>query len=73
MGAERTFPREDKKRKKVHDSLLAQCPSLSVAVIGARYPAKEGQAGAGGSPISPVYGWVLSPVSEGGKKIRISN
>ena len=53
---------------------LAKCRRL-----GARYPAQAGQAGAGGSPSGPILVWfclgtrVLSPVSEGGKKVRISN
>ena len=51
--------------------LLAWCPPLCVAVFGARNPVQSGQVGAGGSPISPVYGWVLSLVSEGGLKLRI--
>ena len=51
----------------------AEKPSpVCVAVRrGARYPVQSGQVGAGGSPISPVYGWVLSLVSEGGLKLRI--
>ena len=42
-----------------------------VAAIGARYPVQTGQARARGSPISPVYGWVLSLVSEARAKLRI--
>ena len=68
MGAERTFPREDKERRRTPS--LRSVPRY-VSPIGARYPVQSGQAGAGRSPISPVYGWVLSPVSEGGKKLRI--
>ena len=73
MGAERTFPREDK-RKSTHP-LLAQCPPLCVAVIGARYPVQSGQAGARRSP-SGLY-WCgsvnlsLHPSLGGGAK-RIS-
>ena len=70
MGAERTFPREDKESRRTPS--LRSVPRY-VSPIGARYPVQSGQAGAGGSPISPVYGWVLSPVSEGGKKLRIFN
>ena len=29
--------------------------------------------GEGGSPISPVYGWVLSPASEARAELRIFN
>ena len=68
MGAERTFPREDKESRRTPS--LRSVPRY-VSPIGARYPVQSGQAGAGGSPISPVYGWVLSPVSEGGLKVRI--
>ena len=69
MGVERTFPREDKERRRTPS--LRSVPRY-VSPIGARYPVQSGRAGAGRSPISPVYGWVLSPVSEGGKKVRIS-
>ena len=44
--------------------------NLCVAVFGARNPVQSGQVGARRSPISPVYGWVLSLVSEGGLKVR---
>ena len=48
--------REKKKITKSTHPLLAQCPSLSVAVIGARYPAQAGQAGAGGNPPGLILG-----------------
>ena len=43
MGAERS-PRKKRKKKekeKTSHPLLARCPSLSVAVIGARYPVQK--------------------------------
>jgi len=70
MGAERTFPREDKRnlKKGVAPPPCAVYPALCVAVIGARYPVKSGgKRGRGAVPL--VYtGVVLSLVSEGGKK-----
>ena len=48
--APREHSPEKEKRKKSAHPLLAQCPSLCVAAIGARYPAQTGQAGAGGTP-----------------------
>ena len=64
---------ERTKRKGFAPSPCAVTLAKSVAVIGARYPAQAGQAGEGGSPFDVcMYLWVLSPVSEGGKKIRRS-
>ena len=71
MGGERTFPREDK--RKASRPLLAQCTPLCVAVIGARYPAQAGQAGAGGSPFDVCISGFCLQSRRGAKKIRISN
>ena len=50
--------RKEKRRRKIYIShpLLARCPSLSVAVIGARYPVQTGQVGAGGTPPGQILG-----------------
>ena len=59
MGAERTFPREDKRKRTKNKafappSLRSVSPATCVAVIEARYPVQSGQAGAGGSPSGPI-------------------
>ena len=68
MGAERTFPREDKESRRTPS--LRSVPRYVSPLFGARYPVQSGQVGARRSPISPVYGWVLSLVSERGQKVK---
>ena len=56
---------------KVRHTPRRSVPRYVSPFVGARYPVQSGQARARRSPISPVYGWVLSLVSEGGLKLRI--
>ena len=52
---------------------MRSVPRYVSPLFGARYPVQSGQVGARRSPISPVYGWVLSLVSEARAKLRIFN
>ena len=56
---------------KVRHTPRRSVPRYVSPFVGARYPVQSGQVGARRTPISPVYGWVLSLVSEGGLKVRI--
>ena len=71
MGAERTFPREDKESRRTPS--LRSVPRYVSPILGHAILCSQGKRGRGAVPLVRYStGVVLSPVSEGGKKIRIS-